>query len=210
MLPPFTAPILGYLLGSAPFSALIGRLAGGVDVRAQGSGNPGATNVTRLLGWRWGALALLLDAGKGAAAVALAGHLAGNSQHELYWRCAAGGAAVAGHIWSVFTRFRGGKGVATAAGVFFALYPLVAGVSAAVFIIIAAGTRLVSLASLTATLCAPATMLALKYGFGGDTPPEGLALGFAVFGMVAYAHRTNIARLWRGEEQPFSPKKRRD
>ncbi|GIW72465.1 MAG: glycerol-3-phosphate acyltransferase [Planctomycetota bacterium] len=186
----------GYLLGSVPFGLLLGRWRG-VDPRAHGSGNIGATNVLRLLGPGWGAACLLLDAGKGAAAVALARELAVR-QPELL-AVLAGMAAVLGHVFPVWLRGRGGKGVATTAGALLALQPVALLAALAAFAAVVALTRYVSLGSIAAALVLPfAHLLSASAPFG-----EGLPLTCAVFALSALVlvrHRANLARLRAGTE----------
>jgi len=204
------AVIAGYLLGSLPFALWLGRWVKGIDIREHGSGNVGAANAARTLGWHWGALALTLDVGKGLAAVALAGALAeGDPANAIYWRLAAGLAAVAGHVWSIFAKFRGGKGVATAAGVFVGMFPLPTAAALAVYVAVAALTRRASVASLIAALCLPLAMLALKFGFGRDQPAAALVAGVLTVAFVFFTHRANIGRLWRGEEPKLDFKQKR-
>jgi glycerol-3-phosphate acyltransferase PlsY len=147
MIPAVGAAILGFVLGSIPFSWILAWLAGGLDIRAVGSGNVGATNVARSLGYRMGAVALLLDAAKGAAAVLSARVIApGQAGAAL----AAGGLAVLGHMFTPFLRGHGGKGVATGAGVFAVLAPQALGIAIAVFAVTLAAGRMVSLGSVLA------------------------------------------------------------
>jgi len=149
------SPVLvfvAYLLGSIPFGLILTKLLGGKDVRQHGSGNIGATNVTRVAGPVAGILTLLLDASKGAAAVWLAGHFTG---HSARWMVLAGAAALAGHCFPVWLAFNGGKGVATALGVFVMLSPIAALAGFALFLLIFVFWRYVSLASITAAAAMP-------------------------------------------------------
>ena len=192
MIPTLLAAAIGFALGSIPFSWITARLFGGVDIRTTGSGNVGATNVARTAGWRAGALALLLDAAKGATAVLLArvacpGAPAGD--------LVAGGMAVIGHLYSPFLRFRGGKGVATGAGVFLVLAPPALGIAAIGFAITVALTRYVSLASIVAALMVPAASFLL--GMRGGT----VLLASLVAILVVARHRGNLERLVAGKER---------
>lgn len=185
-------PVLGaaYLLGSLPFSHWIA-LARGVDLRKVGSGNVGATNVARALGMRWGAVALGLDALKGAGAVWLA-----QSQGLTGWEVlAAGFVAVLGHVFSFFLRFRGGKGVATSLGVFLALEPWPVLGAVLVFAATVKRTRYVSLGSLLGGLTLLLTLLALR---GPHAPVTRLAL--VAWVLLVVRHRANIRRLLAGTE----------
>lgn len=191
---PALALAAGYLLGGIPFSYLAGRLARGVDLRTLGSGNLGATNALRELGWRWGVGVLVLDAAKGWAAVALAARLAPGP----WWPLAAGLAAVLGHSFTPYLGLRGGKGVATSAGVFLALAPAATLLALAGFVVVLLAGRIVSLASLAAALILP---LAVLWRQPSERGLLVFALGAAV--LIWVRHRGNLARLARGEEPRF-------
>jgi glycerol-3-phosphate acyltransferase PlsY len=186
------AALLGFALGAIPFSWILARLVGGVDIRAVGSGNVGATNVARSLGYRVGAVALLLDAAKGAAAVLLAQRIApGAGSAPALW---AGGMAVFGHNFTPFLRFRGGKGVATGAGVFACLAPAALGIAAGVFALTVAVSRMVSLGSVLAAASLPAATFALA-------DDAGITLVAILVGALVIArHRANLFRIARGTE----------
>lgn len=179
-----------YLLGAIPFSFLLARLRG-IDLRAIGSGNPGATNVARALGWRLGLLALALDIGKGAGAVAI-GRAHGLEGYPL---AVVGAAGVLGHVFSVFLAFRGGKGVATAAGAFLALEPAAMAAGLATFGVSVGATRYVSLGSLLGVTALVASVVWLR----GPTHPNAVLAYFA-WAMLVLRHRANIARLLAGTE----------
>lgn len=183
------ACIGGYLAGSVPFALLLARRVG-IDVRTAGSGNVGAANVLRTTGpWR-GLSVMALDVTKGALAVVLAQVTAGAAVAVM-----AGGAAIVGHIYPVWLRFVGGKGVACAAGVFLALAPAATAVAAAVFLLTAWMTRYVSLASTTATLSLPPAALLL----GAPVPVVCAAAGTAA--LILFRHRANFRRLLAGTER---------
>lgn len=182
--------LLGYAVGSIPFSFLIARLFGVKDVRRVGSGNVGATNVMRTAGKWPGVAALILDGSKGAVAVLLARRLSG-SETEI---CVAGLFAVIGHLFPIWLGFRGGKGVATGAGLFIPLAPVALGVAALLFLAILAATRYVSLASIVASLSLPIA----SYFIGASTTVALTALVAAA--MVIAKHHVNIGRLYRGVE----------
>jgi glycerol-3-phosphate acyltransferase PlsY len=182
--------LLGYLLGAIPFGLLVARACAGVDVRRVGSGNIGATNVLRAAGKGAAAAALALDLAKGWAAVGAARWLGLGEAAA----AAAGGAAVAGHVFPVFLRFRGGKGVATSLGALAGLAPRVAAATGAAWVGMALGFRYSSLASLTALGLSPA----FAWGLDGRATLIGLAAGLALL-MVA-THRGNLRRLWAGRE----------
>ena len=192
MMAPIILTILSYLLGSIPAGFLVGSSAG-VDVRSAGSGNIGATNVARTLGWKKGLVTLFADVAKGFLPV-LAAHLLdlGNAAAAV-----AGLAAFAGHLYPVFLRFKGGKGVATAAGVYLAAMPLGILVVLGVFVLVMLAGRRVSLASMSAGVLAPVVAWALSY-------PDEVAWMTLVIGiLVVVRHRENIRRLVAGEEPRF-------
>ncbi len=181
--------LVGAAIGSIPFAWLLHRVATGRDLRAEGSGNPGATNVRRLDGIVWGASALALDAGKGALAVLVAARLAGESA------CApAALGAVFGHVFTPWLRGRGGKGVATAAGAYAVLAPAATGVAFLVFALVVAVTRFVSLGSVLGAAALPITVSLLS---SGGRATIGAA---AIAGLVAWRHRGNFARMNAGTE----------
>ncbi len=181
---------LAYLVGAVPFGLLLARRAG-VDVRAAGSGNIGAANVARTVGKASGLATLALDAAKGALPVLLAGPGLGG---PVELQVAAGAAAVLGHVFPVYLRFRGGKGVATAAGVFVAASPVVTALALAAFVAAFAVTRRVSVGSILAALA-----LALAAAVVDRRAPL-VALAAAVALLVIVRHRANLGRLRRGEE----------
>jgi glycerol-3-phosphate acyltransferase PlsY len=183
------AALVAYLVGAIPVGLLVARAAGLGDIRTHGSGNIGATNVLRTLGWGAGALTLLGDVAKGALAVWLGGLVSGDAAP------AAAVAAVAGNCWPVFLRFRGGKGVATGLGALLTLVPLAVAPAAAVWLAITASFRYVSLGSVLAALCVPLGTVMLGY-------PWAAALASAVVAAIVVArHRENIGRLLSGTER---------
>ena len=202
------AVLLAYVLGSVPFSYLIVRLHRGIDVRTIGSRSAGATNVLRASG-KWAALlALLLDVAKGAAAVVLAGTLGVGS-----WTLAAAAlAAVAGHVFPLFLVFRGGKGVATAAGVLAVLAPWAGLGALAVFILFVAWKRYVSLGSISAAASLPVFASArwwsgaFRDAEGQDYGPALLAAVSAIAVLVIFKHRANLVRLRAGAESRLGRK----
>ena len=189
--------LVAYLLGSIPAAYVAGRALKGIDLRQHGSGNLGATNVYRLLGAKVAVAVLLFDALKGALPVIFLPRIFGVSGAEAsWWPIAYGVAAIAGHVRSVFLLWKGGgKGVATAAGVFAALAPLPMAAATAVFGVVLAATGYVSLGSLSAAVVLPVAMLALV----GPRSPATL-VSLAVGAFVFWTHRANIGRLRRGEE----------
>ncbi len=184
-------PVLfGYLAGSVPFAFLLARNAG-IDVRLAGSGNVGAANVLRTTGaWRRAAAVMALDAAKGAAAVLVVHLAAGASLAAL-----TGAAAIVGHIYPVWLRFHGGKGVAVAAGVFGILSPLGTGIAAALFLVIVFATRYVSLGSIAATVALPPA----AWWAGAPHAVVGAAAGTGA--LILFRHRANLRRLRLGTER---------
>jgi len=180
---------VGAAIGSIPFAWLLHRMATGRDLRDEGSGNPGATNVERLDGMAWGASALALDAGKGAAAVLVAVWLAGEAAGV-----PAAVGAVLGHVFTPWLRGRGGKGVAPAAGAYAVLAPAAMGVALVVFAVVVAVTRFVSLGSVLGAAALPIALAWLSPG-GSAT-----VAATAIAGLVAWRHRRNFARMRAGTE----------
>lgn len=190
-------PLLAYFLGSIPFSYLVARMLGGSDVRAVGSGNVGATNVMRTAGQAAGLLALVLDLAKGAAPLVLGRMLDATSATLAI----AAVTVVLGHIFSVFLAFRGGKGVATAAGAGLCLAPSVTLVAMAVFGVVVGITRFVSAGSLAAAVSLP--LLSHLGSRVGPLPAVGfeIKLAFACIAViVVIKHRSNLSRLLSGRE----------
>jgi glycerol-3-phosphate acyltransferase PlsY len=187
------AVIVAYLLGSISWSYLIVRVLRGVDIRTVGSRNPGATNVLRVAGPVPAAAALLLDAGKGAAAVVFARWLEATTPVV----AAVGVAAVLGHLYPVFFGFRGGKGVATAAGTLAVLAPLAVLACLVLFVVLVAWTRYVSVGSVATAVACP--LLVLGFGLAGrieDPRWPWLFSGVAVIGaLIVFKHRENLSRL---------------
>jgi glycerol-3-phosphate acyltransferase PlsY len=194
------ALVASYLFGAVPFGYLIVRLFHGADVRAVGSGSTGATNVTRRAGLKAGALTYLLDVAKGAAAVFLMKAIA----PEPWWLGAAATAAIVGHMYPVFLKFRGGKGVATGVGAYIAVVPLAVLTTLLVWIALFWKTRIVSLASIVATALVP-VWIWLWYGLVlGDTPPVATMTSVGVGCLlIVLKHHENIRRLAAGTESRF-------
>jgi acyl phosphate:glycerol-3-phosphate acyltransferase len=198
-------PVAAYFFGSIPFGLLLAKLFGGPDVRKAGSGNIGATNVVRVAGPLAGILTLLLDAAKGSAAVVLAARLTNESA---VWMMIAGFLALIGHCFPVWLRFKGGKGVATAAGVFLALCPLAMLGALSLFILVVAFWRYVSLGSIAGAAAIPLLMYLLWAP--RHAPPHVVTFGsLAIALLVVYKHDANIQRLVEGEEPKFSFRKRK-
>lgn len=184
------AVILGYLAGSVPFAFLLARRVG-IDVRRTGSGNVGAANVFRTTGkWR-GVATMSLDVAKGVAAVLLANVTGGGAGLA----AASGAAAVVGHIYPVWLRFHGGKGVAVAAGVFAVLAPLATAIAGALFLVIVWTTRYVSLGSIAATVALPPA------AWWVGAPTAVVVAAACTASLILFRHRSNLYRLKSGTER---------
>ncbi len=195
---PWLALAASYLWGAVPASYLAGKWSRGIDLRRHGSGNLGATNTFRVLGAKVAAPVMVFDILKGFLPVFLFTRWDGPAGWQ--WGLAYGAAAIVGHVYPVYMRFRGGKGVATAAGVFLALAPLAIGVAILTWLGVLKVTRMVSAASL-AGAAALAAVLALAAPPGGH--PEIRWLGWAIAAFVIFSHRANLRRIVRGEEPRF-------
>jgi glycerol-3-phosphate acyltransferase PlsY len=185
-----------YFVGAIPTSYLAGRLFRGIDLREHGSKNLGATNVYRTLGWKYAIPVGLFDIAKGAVPVLVFAPRVSDSQ---VFALGCGIAAILGHVFSVFVRFRGGKGVATAAGVMLGLTPLALGVAALTWLLIVALSGYVSLASIAAAAIFPVAVYALER----LERPEILWLDILVAAAIVWLHRANIRRLLDGTESRF-------
>ena len=189
--PPILAILASYLLGATPTSYIAGKVGRGIDLREHGSKNLGATNVYRILGWKYAIPVALVDIAKGAVPVLV------------FWRPAwlagaVGAAAVLGHMFSPYVSFTGGKGVATAAGMFLALAPIQTLLALVVFAVVLLSSGYVSLGSLTSGLMLP-VLLGLTVGVRSPV----FAISAVVAAFVFWTHRANIARLRSGEEHRF-------
>ncbi len=200
--------VLSYLVGSIPGSIWVGKLLHGIDVREHGSGNPGATNVFRVLGWKSGVLCSIIDLGKGLFAAGVIATIRIDAlpigieawQTDTMVRLLAGLAAIAGHMFPVWAGFHGGKGVNTSAGVLFALTPVSMLITLAAFFIVLLSSRYVSLASLSAAVVFPSTVAIRRYVFGIELDPSLLIFSLVMALGIIIAHRPNIKRLLKGTE----------
>jgi len=194
--PALLIPLAAYLLGSIPFGLLVVKALGGPDIRAIGSGNIGAANVTRNAGKFAGVLTLLLDAGKGYAAVWLAAH---QTRGNIRWMMVAAVCAIIGHMFPVWLGFKGGKGVATGLGVFLPIAWQAVAAGIVLWLLVVIFWRYSSLGSISAAVALP-LFVYLLYA-PGHAPPEFVSLGTVVISvLVLIKHRPNIARLVAGEE----------
>jgi acyl phosphate:glycerol-3-phosphate acyltransferase len=199
-------PLAGYLLGSIPFGLLLAKLFGGGDVRKAGSGNIGATNVTRVAGPLAGILTLIFDTAKGTASVWFAARASNDSAT---WMTIAALAVLLGHCFPVWLKFKGGKGVATALGIFLALSPLAAVSALLLFILCVVYWRFVSLGSVAAAAAMP--LLIYFLWAPGHAPPIIIDVGtLAIAGLVIFKHGGNLQRLVEGTEPRFSFTKKKE
>ena len=198
-MPATLTPLFAYLLGSIPFGYLIVRWQKGVDVRSTGSGSTGATNVMRNLGIMGFVATFILDVGKGIMAVLLASRLASGDPR---WIAASSVAAIVGHCFPVWLKFRGGKGVATGVGVFIALAPLQVVLVLGIFAVVVAIWRYISLGSIVATAAFPVLVYGMKH------PPLPIVWGAAGGALIIISmHHANIRRLLNGTESKVGRKK---
>jgi glycerol-3-phosphate acyltransferase PlsY len=221
------AALVAFACGSIPFGPIVARLRG-IDLRTVGSGNIGATNVGRALGWKWGVLVYVLDAIKGAAPVLAAGALAGIlgkpadevAPADMWWWLLMPIASVLGHMFSPFVGFKGGKGVATGSGAMLAVWPTLTGpllVAIGLWAVLLAATRYMSVASMAAAISIPLTVAAAAAIRTGDGTPDGelpirhalpaIIVTGGVALLVVWKHRPNIERLLAGKENRLGTKR---
>jgi len=202
--------VIAYLLGSIPFGLIIGKLKSGVDIREHGSGKTGATNVMRTLGTKLGVLTIVLDVVKAGGAVMLAAVIIDGGSGSvtiggvsIYWQhiaqVAAGLAAIAGHNWPVFAKFKGGRGITAYFGTLFVIYPPAGIFGAQVVAIAALHSRQMSKGSILGALAAWCLMIPLTIVY--NFPPIYLAYGLVVIALLVYQHQDNIKRLRQGTER---------
>jgi glycerol-3-phosphate acyltransferase PlsY len=206
--------LVSYFLGSIPGALWSSKVLHGVDIRNYGSRNCGATNAFRVVGWQAGALATVVDFGKGFLAAGVVAPVIRvdpiPSLGIFGWETAtmlgllAGIMAVVGHMYPVFARFEGGKGVNTAAGMLCALAPATMALTLAVFAVVLFSWRYVSLASITAAIAFPTIVALLRFGLGADLDPSILVFGSLLALAIVVAHRSNIQRLLNGTEDQIS------
>jgi glycerol-3-phosphate acyltransferase PlsY len=194
---PWLFVVLSYLLGAIPASYVAGRLAKGIDLREHGSGNLGATNTFRVLGARVAAPVMVFDILKGTFPVVAFSQWDAPTADAL-WPLAYGAAAIVGHVYSIYMGFRGGKGVATSAGVFLGLAPVALGIGLVVWLATLKLSRMVSAASILAALAVGIVLLVTPV-----QPEEVRYLGLGVVTFVIVAHRSNIGRILNGTESKF-------
>jgi glycerol-3-phosphate acyltransferase PlsY len=212
--------VLSYLVGSIPISIILTKLVKGVDIRNYGSGNAGGTNVSRVLGKKYGILVILLDAMKGVIAVVFISRLYLGSfpfpnttpfDDFTLVQIIAGLAAVIGHIWTIFAGFKGGKGIATGLGVLVSIVTLDMLMALGVFAIVMYVSKYISLASISAAVSVPLIMIIRENLFGVDIQSYHTLLPFviALALLVIYTHRANLERLMSGSENKISLSKKK-
>ena len=195
--------LLSYLVGSIPTSIIVGKILRGIDIREYGSGNAGATNTFRVLGWKAGVFVIAVDIGKGVFATLVISKLNLTGVPLLastLLQIIAGVSAVCGHIWTVFAGFRGGKGVSTAAGMIIALYPIAFLICIAIFTIVLFTTRYVSVSSMIAAVSLPIVFVVLQQIGHRPVSSPLLVLSLIMAGLIIFTHRANIRRLLNGTE----------
>ena len=188
----------GYLLGSIPSSFIMAKILKGIDLRDHGSGNLGAANTFRILGAKAAVPVLIIDIGKGFLAVKLVS-MAGIDNFAFVALAAL--MAILGHNYSVFVKFSGGKGVGTTTGAFLAIVPVAVVICLLIWLVLLLTTRIVSLASITASIALPLAVLLSRYYMGRDIDILAVALSVIVAVVVVYKHRSNIQRLRNGTEK---------
>lgn len=198
--------LLSYLVGSFPTSIVTGRMMRRIDIREHGSGNAGGTNVFRVLGWKAGLFVALVDIGKGMLATLLVSKIRIDvvPLDAMPVQIIAGVSAVVGHIWTVLAKFKGGKGVATGAGMIFALFPWAALVCLFIFVTLVLATRYVSVGSIAATAALPLVLMLMDRMFGKTVPNSGYVFSILVTILILFTHRANIRRLFNGTENRFN------
>lgn len=192
--------IVSYLVGAIPTALIAGYLLGRIDIRTVGSGNAGATNLYRVFGLKPYLAVLGFDIAKGYVSATLVANFGAGALDPLQTSIACGVAAVFGHIFTVFAGFKGGKGVATAAGVMLAVVPAPLMVAVAVYLGIVALTQFVSLGSIGAALSIPVSLGVARYFFATEVRGEVWAVSLVLAGVILATHRENIRRLLKGEE----------
>lgn len=204
----FLVILFSYLVGAIPVSLIIVKFTKGVDIRNYGSGNIGGTNAIRILGWKLGVLVMLLDAMKGVIAVLFfATFLEITIFPEMSIKIIAGIFAIVGHVFSVFAKFKGGKGVATSAGILLSLVPIETLIVIGIFLIVFKISKYVSFGSIVAAVLFPFVMIIRKFFFDGNSIKGYDLLIYIVFSIsffIVFTHRKNILRLIHGTENTVS------
>ena len=197
--------LFAYLVGSFPTSIVVGRMTQRIDIREHGSKNAGSTNAFRVLGWKAGLFVAVVDILKGVLATLLIAKIRVDPlmlDYELV-QIIAGTFAVIGHIWTVLAKFKGGKGVATGAGLIIALFPWASLICFIIFAALILTTRYVSLGSIIATSSLPFVLLTFDRMFGKSVSTSLLTFSILISGLIIFTHRSNIRRLINGTENRF-------
>ncbi|MCH7753882.1 glycerol-3-phosphate 1-O-acyltransferase PlsY [candidate division KSB1 bacterium] len=197
--------LFAYLVGSFPTSIVVGRMTQRIDIREHGSKNAGGTNAFRVLGWKAGLFVAVVDILKGVLATLLIAKIRVDPlmlDYELV-QIIAGTFAVIGHIWTVLAKFKGGKGVATGAGLIIALFPWASLICFIIFAALVLTTRYVSLGSIIATSSLPFVLLTFDRMFGKSVSTSLLTFSILISGLIIFTHRSNIRRLINGTENRF-------
>ena len=214
--------LLSYMIGSIPTSIMLSKWKHGFDIRTKGSGNAGGTNVFRVLGWKSGVLVMAVDMAKGVIATALISRLFWDPTLPFYNRTPfddftiiqmiCGGAAIVGHIWTVFAGFKGGKGIATGAGMLIGVAPTEAAISIGVFFLVFLVYKYVSLGSIAAAVAFPVSLFVRHNIFGDEIQSYKTLIVFSlsVAILLLYSHRHNIKRLIDGTEKKVSGSTRKE
>jgi glycerol-3-phosphate acyltransferase PlsY len=208
--------LLSYIIGSIPTSIILSKWLHGFDIRTKGSGNAGGTNVFRVLGWKSGVFVMAVDMGKGAIATALISRLFWDPSLPFYNRTPfddftviqmiCGGMAIVGHIWTVFAGFKGGKGIATGAGMLIGMAPTEFAISIGVFLLVFWAYKYVSLGSIAGAVAFPLSLFVRHNIFGDEIHSYKTLIVFSlsVAILLVYSHRQNIKRLIEGTEKKIT------
>ncbi|MCH8871513.1 glycerol-3-phosphate 1-O-acyltransferase PlsY [candidate division KSB1 bacterium] len=197
--------LFAYLVGSFPTSIVVGRMTQRIDIREHGSKNAGGTNAFRVLGWKAGLFVVVVDILKGVLATLLIAKIRVDPltlDYELV-QIIAGTSAVIGHVWTVLAKFKGGKGVATGAGLIIALFPWASLICFIIFAALVLTTRYVSLGSIIATSSLPFVLLTFDRMFGKSVSTSLLTFSILISCLIIFTHRSNIRRLLNGTENRF-------
>jgi len=198
--------ILSYLVGSTPTSIIVGKILKGIDIRNYGSGNAGGTNAFRVLGWKTGVFVSLVDIAKGTFATVVISKIHIDAlpfDDTTLIMILAGVCAILGHTYTIFARFKGGKGVGTAAGMLIALFPIAFLICLIVFAIILFSTGIVSISSMAAAVTLPIALLVIDNLFSKNVDTTLTIFSIIIPFFIIFTHRSNIKRLIKGEEQSF-------
>lgn len=208
--------LLSYIIGSIPTSIMLSKWKHGFDIRTKGSGNAGGTNVFRVLGWKSGVFVMAVDMGKGILVTALISRLFWDPTLPFYNKTPfddftiiqmiCGGVAIVGHIWTMFAGFKGGKGIATGAGMLIGVAPTEAAISIGVFFLVFLVYKYVSLGSIAAAVAFPLSLFVRHNIFGDDIQSYKTLIVFSlsVAILLVYSHRHNIKRLIEGTEKKIT------